>query len=360
MAPMIESSMNFHEGIRDAVLNKRVSRAFTPRLTGSLVISPTKISPTSSRTSSTVSSRNNSLLVGQASPPLSSRASSRTSNSVSSQNSSRVGTPSFVPPRTHSNSNGIEERCGCCSMDYFWKVYDSFRLMDKRGCGSVRRCDFYEASTEYVTLEMCRTINAANLHRRFKSNAAELTFQELIQLVWPNATDGDRKQMSNWAKLRDASLILEDSAFRGTRKDLKQIFDLLDVAGNDSLSMSEFVRARILTKAECQNLLRQWYEAFNKAPDDSGSDSGSENGKSESLSLSFNEFCQMTQKHLLEKYVRKEEMWEPPCHSAFATSKLAVSKLIAARQNYAPSSNKDPSTPEVHPKSQSEPREFFF
>lgn len=251
------------------------------------------------------------------------------------------------------------ERCGCCTMDDFWKIYDSFQLMDKRGCGSVRRCDFYEASTAHVTLDMRRTINAANLHQRFRSNAAEMNLQELIQLVWPSATDRDKKQMNNWAKLRDASTILKDSTFQGTRQDLKQIFDLLDIEGNDMLSMSELVRARILTKAESQNLLRQWYEAFNKMPDDCSSDSGSENGKTESFSLSFNEFCQMTQKHLCEKYVRKENgniLWAKPCRLAFETSRSAVAKLIAARDSHELPSEEDPSSLkvrlnfEVHPK----------
>merc|ERR1711977_270040 len=106
--------------------------------------------------------------------------------------------------------------------------------------------------------------------------------------------------MHNWGKLRDASNILSDSSFLGTRQDLKKIFDLLDVDGSRSLSISELTRARILSKGEAQKLLQNWYQAFNDQQT-SSRDSGSETRR-ESLSLSFNEFCLLTQKHLAEKY----------------------------------------------------------
>jgi hypothetical protein len=137
--------------------------------------------------------------------------------------------------------------------------------------------------------------------------------------------------MNHWSKLRDASKILLDSSFQGTRQDLKRIFDLLDVDGSESLSMSELLRARILTKGESQNLLEQWYRAFNK----SGDESANEGGKRERLSLSFNEFCLMTQKHLCEKYAQKDDestSWDVHCRSAFHASKATMAMLSAARE----------------------------
>jgi len=307
MDPMSESTLRIAESVKDAVSGKRVSRAFT----GTLILRQGIQSLSSSRTSSTASSRN----------------------------SSRVGTPPCVLPQKRSV---MAERCSCCKMDDFWIIYDSFRLMDKRGCGLVRRCDFYEASTEHVTLNMRRTMARANLHQRFRSNAGEMTLQELVQLVWPNASETDKRQMSDWAKLRDAWALLTDPDFQGTREDLKKVFDLLNIEGDDMLSISDLVRSRILTKVESQNLLRQWYKAFNKASDDSGSESGIEPPNSENLCLSFNEFCQMTQKHLCEKYVQKDDentSWETSCRSAFLTSRTAVAKLMAARESceFAPS-----------------------
>jgi Ca2+-binding EF-hand superfamily protein len=229
-------------------------------------------------------------------------------------------------------------------MHDFWKIYDCFRLMDKRGCGLVRRSDFYEATTDYVTLDMRRAIARANLHQRFRSNASEMTLQELVQLIWPNVNEADKEQMSNWAKLRDAWSTLSASDFEGTRQDLKVVFDLLNIEGDDMLSISDLVRSRILTKVESQNLLREWYKVFKKAPDDSGSESGSEVANNENRCLSFNEFCQMTQKHLTDKYVQKDDenlSWEKPCRSAFENSKIAVAKLMTARENYEFASNKE-------------------
>lgn len=264
-----------------------------------------------------------SLILGNAGSSL---TSSRTASTTSSSNSSRVGTP----PSVASHYVVEPERCSCCTMDDFWKMYDSFKLMDKRGCGSVRRCDFYEASTEHLTLEMQRTIQKADLHRRFRSNAAELTLQELLGRLWPNATESDQKKMTDWTKLREASTILLDPSFQGTRQDLKRIFDLLDADGSQTLSMGELVRARIITKGESQNLLEKWYSAFSEI--DARQEARSKFGKQQSVGLNFNEFCRMTQKHLCEKYVQKDTTWEDQCRSAYKVSRSATMSMIASRE----------------------------
>jgi len=295
---MTQSNVKFANGINDVVSSSRVSRAFT-----------------------------GALILGSTSPSLSNR--SPASSTPSSANSSRSGTP----PSVASHSVVEVERCNCCTIDDFWKVYDSFKLLDKRGSGLVRRCDFYEASTEHVTLEMRRTITRGDLHQRFRSNPAEMTLEELLQRCWPTATDADRSQMNHWAKLRDASKILLDSSFQGTRQDLKRIFDLLDVDQSETLSMSELLRARILTKGESQNLLEQWYRAFNS--NKSGDGSANEGGKRERLALSFNEFCMMTQKHLCDKYAQKDDettSWDVHCRSAFHSSKATTAMLSAAKE----------------------------
>lgn len=200
--------------------------------------------------------------------------------------------------------------------------------MDKRGCGAVRRCDFYEASTEYITLEMRRTITRGNLHERFRSSAAEMTLQELLRLVWPTSSEEDRKQMTNWAKLRDASLILTSSSFEGSRGDLKRIFDLLDIDGSHTLSLKELVRARILTKGESRSLLERWYTSFNEKQAES------EGGKRGCRGLSFNEFCLMTQKHLHDKFAQKDgnTSWEKQWRSTWKASKATTAKVVADRE----------------------------
>jgi hypothetical protein len=196
--------------------------------------------------------------------------------------------------------------------------------MDKQQCGSIRRCDFYEASTKYVTLAMQRTITRADLHERFRSSAAELTLEELLERIWPAATDGDHKMMTAWAKLRDVSLVFSAALFQGTRQDFKRIFDLLDADGSETLSMSELVRARILTKGESLRLLKDWYKALNKH--ESEKDSGTGNSPKEQLSLTFNEFCLLTRQDLEQTYTHNEDGWRVPCRSAFRASQVAMAR----------------------------------
>lgn len=307
---MAESTVKFADGIKDAIRGEKKSRAFI----GSLIIGNAYASP--------------------------SLASSDTlSTSSGSNNSSRTSTPKSVA----SCDAADIERCSCCTIDDFWKIYDSFRLMDRRACGSVRRCDFYEAITEHVTLDMRRTMTRGDLHERFRSCASDMTLAELLGRVWPTITDGDRKMIGHWAKLRDASSVTSCSSFQGTREDLKRIFDLLDVECSQSLSMHDLVRARILTKDESHNLLKDWYKAFNK--NDSGSDSGSVIGQSQFMSLSFADFCRMTQEHLSEKYVQKVDTnsWAAGFASAFNASKATTTKLNAAREDLESLSRDRPS-----------------
>lgn len=153
--------------------------------------------------------------------------------------------------------------------------------------------------------------------------------------------------MTNWAKLRDASMILKSSAFEGSRQDLKRIFDLLDVDGSETLSLKELVRARILTKGEANTLLDGWYHAFN------ANQSGCESGKREGPSLTFNEFCRMTQKHLHDKYAQKDTHthWEQGCRSHFRASRARTAMIVAEREgkellpNIARSNSDSPTSP---------------
>jgi len=305
-----DANIKFSEGLKHAIGGKGKSRAFI----GSLIVGKPNVTY-------------------NACPSLAGSETSSTSSG--SNNSSRTGTPSSIA----SYGFADVERCSCCTIDDFWKIYDSFVLMDKRACGSVRRGDFYEAISEHVTVDMRRTMVMADLQSRFRSSATEMTLAELLGRVWPMITDGDRKMMMNWAKLRDASAILKASSFQGTREDLKRIFDFLEaanpqVSGSQSLSMGELVRARILTKDESQKLLQDWYASFSKQSSDS--ECGCKNANSDSLNLSFNEFCLMTQDHLSEKYVQKENScpWVANFRSAFQASKAATVKFNAARDGY--------------------------
>lgn len=145
----------------------------------------------------------------------------------------------------------------------------------------------------------------AKLKQRFRASAVEMTFGELIERMWPAATDSDRKMMNHWARLRDASLIISSPSFRATRLNMKQIFDLLDTDGSEMLSLSELVRARILTKDEAKQLLQDFHKMFGETRD--------------SRNLSFSEFKALTRKHFLEKFA--QDVWEEPCRTAFQDSK---------------------------------------
>lgn len=120
-----------------------------------------------------------------------------------------------------------------------------------------------------------------------------MTFEELISRVWRNANDGDRKIMRSWTKLCEASMLISDASFQGTKQDLRSIFDLLDADGNPLLSMADMVRSCSLTKAESQKLLEGWYNALSE------SNSGDKNGAN-GLSLTFHDFCVLTKIQLTE------------------------------------------------------------
>lgn len=150
---------------------------------------------------------------------------------------------------------------------------------------------------------------------------------ELADRIWPTVTDADTKLMKQWIKLYDASAYLSSDSFKGTHHDLKQVFNLLDVDGSQTLSISELVRARILTKGEAHHLLKSWNKKFDES--DVGSDS--HNGKKHlNLSLGFSDFCLLMQKPLTEKYAQKEEApdavnsWDSLCRSSFLASKKKV------------------------------------
>lgn len=322
---MDESNVKFTGALKDTVSGRRASRAFT----GSLILGSASPDLSGLRPGSTPSSRKHSV----------------SSGSDGSNDSSRTGTPPSPVPRSSLSSGAAPEieRCACCTIDDFWKIYDSFCLMDKRACGSVRRGDFFEATTEHVTLDMRRTITRGDLHQRFRESAGEMTLEELLGRVFPTSSEADRKMMDNWAKLRDASKILADPQFMGTRHDLKKIFDLLDVDGSKSLSMSELTRARILSKGEAQKLLKNWYQAFN----DKQTASSDTRRDSLTSGLSFNEFCLLTQKHLVDKYANKEETatWESHWRSAFHSSQATTAMVKASRDGFDLSPEKTPVVP---------------
>lgn len=185
----------------------------------------------------------------------------------------------------------------------------------------VRRCDFWEAFTDNRTKDVQATITRAKLHQRFRSSAAEMTLEEFIGRAWPAATDADRKMMKHWARLHDASLILLSSSFRGTPESMEQIFDLLDPEGSEMFSLSELVRAGILTKDESHKLLQDWQEKFGWERSAPGS-----------------EFRAMMEKQLVDKYA--SEVWHSPCRSAFLVSKekvgvrpgIKMSKVLSRRK----------------------------
>jgi len=292
---MTESGVKFVNSLNDAVNGNVQFKSVSRAVTAALILGNKSPSSASSTRPSTPS--------GSVSPSLAS--SSRASTPRSSTKSSNAG--ALPPVAPHSVTK--VERCQCCDIDEFWRVYDSFCLMDKQGCGSVRRCDFWEAFTDHVTKEMIDTMTKAKLHQRFRASAADMTFQELLERIWPAATASDRKMMNHWARLRDVSLIISSRSFRGTRQNMKQIFDLLDADGSEMICPSELVRARILTKDELKKLMQEFHEMFG--------------GRQESRTLNFGEFKVIAQKHFLEKYAN--DLWEDPCRSAFQVSKKNAS-----------------------------------
>merc|ERR1719359_728403 len=71
------------------------------------------------------------------------------------------------------------ERCSCCSKEFFWAAYDVFHAMDRRGIDAVQRADFMWALGALGHgLDFQRTLRRGGVCAYFYGTAKDLYLEE--------------------------------------------------------------------------------------------------------------------------------------------------------------------------------------
>lgn len=183
--------------------------------------------------------------------------------------------------------NMENERCPCCTKEEFWIIYDVFASMDRRQDESVSRSDFLWALGAHgASVEFQRVVRRSRLSAYFKSTARDISLQEVVRRILPNATGIDVLKMLRWVSLRKARNLLTSSEFTGSTTQLKQLFSLLEDDCSGTISPNELLRAQILSRAELVALLPS----------------------NAALSLTFEQFTEHAARVLTDKYVDKENL----------------------------------------------------
>lgn len=199
---------------------------------------------------------------------------------TTSANSSDSGTP--TPPALGSlrrkrslrpgtiSSNEESERCGCCTKEDFWSLFDTFQDMDRDQSGVIGRRDFVWAlRTLGACVDFNKAANKAKLAAHFQKTARDLNLEGFIRRAFPTSSDADITRMMRWANLRRAHNMLLSDKFKATESELCQVYSFLLEDGNTMVPLREVIRAKILSREEANVALpSQWgcapidFEAF--------------------------------------------------------------------------------------------------
>jgi hypothetical protein len=143
---------------------------------------------------------------------------------------------------------------------------------------------FLEGLKAEPTLTHLRVLRRAGLANRFRGSPSPVSMEEFFKLLWPKATKRDIKMIIGWTRLKDAYNIIHDQEFRGSVDEMREVFQMLDKDGDNTLTPAELERARIFTSDETTSLFKKY---------DLDGDG----------TLDFHEFCNMVQPSLTKKYV---------------------------------------------------------
>lgn len=147
------------------------------------------------------------------------------------------------------------KRCGRCTQQEMWAAYDVFRSMDHSGLCKISRHDYMRTMSNYPTMDKLRVLKRVDLENRFRENAKEVTLEEFLRLMWPQATEEDTRKMMHWVKLRDAQELIRTGNYTEEPHRLKEVFELLDKDHNRLLDDHELLG--ILEKQEVEQMIRE-------------------------------------------------------------------------------------------------------
>mmetsp|Transcript_25475 Transcript_25475/g.61638 ORF Transcript_25475/g.61638 Transcript_25475/m.61638 type:complete len:231 (+) Transcript_25475:37-729(+) len=165
----------------------------------------------------------------------------------------------FVPrrtPRSPVRDRPRVDRCSLCSRADLEMAYTIFRRWDPTPAKVITRAAFLEGLKSPPTLESLKVLARSKLEQRFRMSSQPVTLTEFLDLMWPTAKPADREWMQRIIQLTDAKDVLRSRNFRGSRDDLKQLYDILDINGDGKLTPAELHAARILDRADVEKLVQ--------------------------------------------------------------------------------------------------------
>jgi len=144
------------------------------------------------------------------------------------------------------------ERCSCCTKEESWLIYDVFASMNRRKEeDSVSRVDFvWSLSAHGASVDFQRVVRRAGLSAYFKATARNITFEEFMHRIFPNATGMDVLKMQRWTCLRKARNVFTNSEFAASPEEFRQVFSLLEEGCSGIISAYDLLRAQILCRVE--------------------------------------------------------------------------------------------------------------
>jgi len=189
-------------------------------------------------------------------------ASNQPQGSGAEKASEKVELPSMSPDKSHAGDRLVHEafrgkpveRCTRCTMHSVWTACDTFWEFDQDHTGTMSRKEYIDLLGESPTVNRLRMLRRARLEHQFRTSAKPVTLEKFLGLIWPQATEEDRKKMARWAQLREAHDILNSSNFRGADSDMRRIFELLRVRNlgetgpEEVVVASEMLRALIISE----------------------------------------------------------------------------------------------------------------
>lgn len=128
-----------------------------------------------------------------------------------------------------------------------------FQVLDKRRQFSVSRRGFFEALRVCTSLKELEVIRKSRLRDRFRESARDLSLDEFLRAMWPLAADKDIPTMIRWCQLREAQSVF-CVVLPNDEGGLRMVFNILDLNGDDKVSVEELQRAGILTPEQIRHL----------------------------------------------------------------------------------------------------------
>lgn len=126
-------------------------------------------------------------------------------------------------------------------------------------------------SAHGTSVEFQRAVRRARLSAYFKATARELSLEEFVRRIFPNASAADDSKMKRWVSWRKARRLLIETTFSAAEEELNQLFGFLQADCNGDISITDLISAQLLSQEEvlavlpasCGSLLR--YEQYKKS-----------------------------------------------------------------------------------------------